>query len=117
MPKVFNREMNIAKAIGIVAIVAGHVKWNLFGDFFTNYSFHIPLFFFIAGYFFKSELIEKTDILKNFIVFIKKIAVKYLGVFYLYHLFYGGITVAVYILFNRLYRKTADIKKFNIISH
>lgn len=114
MPKVFNREMNIAKAIGIVAIVAGHVKWNLFGDFFTNYSFHIPLFFFIAGYFFKSELIEKTDVLKNFIVFIKKIAVKYLGVFYLYHLFYGGITIAVYILFNRLYGKLPTLKNLTL---
>ncbi|GEM_PF-760740 len=110
----FNQEMNIAKAIGIVAIVAGHVKWNLFGDFFTNYSFHIPLFFFIAGYFFKSELIENSDIFIRFTGFIKKIAVKYLGVFYLYHIFYGGITVAVYILFDRLYGKLPTLKNLTL---
>ena len=57
MSKTFNMEMNIAKAIGILAIVAGHTRWNIFGDLFINYSWHVPLFFFISGYFFKTAII------------------------------------------------------------
>lgn len=38
MTKTFNMQMNIAKAIGIIAVVAGHSHWNIFGDFFISYS-------------------------------------------------------------------------------
>lgn len=114
MQKTFNTEMNIAKLLGIFAIVAGHVKWNIFGDFFTSYSYHIPLFFFISGYFFKTEIIEGECLLKKFLRFTKKIISRYLGKFYLYHFFYGGVTFAVFIIFNRLYGKLPTFKNMTI---
>ena len=104
--KSFNMEMNIAKFIGIVAIIAGHTRWQIFGDFFINSSWHVPLFFFIAGYFF--------NINRGFGEVIKKIACKYLGWFYGYHFFYGGITVLVYILFDRLYGKMPSLKTLTV---
>ena len=99
-------EMNIAKFIGITAIIAGHTKWLIFGELFTNGSWHVPLFFFISGYFF--------NINKELFCHIKKIACKYLGWFYGYHFFYGGITVLVYILFDRLYGKMPSIKTLTV---
>ena len=43
--------MDLAKGIGILAVILGHVyKDTVFGT--LLYSFHLPLFFLIAGYFF-----------------------------------------------------------------
>ena len=98
-------EMNIAKAIGIIAIIACHTKWNIFGDFVVS-VWHVPLFFFISGYFF--------NINKTFISHIKTCLKKYLGWFYTYHFFYGGITVLVYLWFDRLYGKMPGLKTLTI---
>ena len=74
--KVFNMEMNIAKAIGILAIVAGHCRWDIFGGLFPSASFHVPLFFFISGYFFKKEIIEVGNTIKNYLLYVKKTGVQ-----------------------------------------
>ena len=43
--------MDLAKGIGILAVILGHVYKNtVFGT--LLYSFHLPLFFLISGYFF-----------------------------------------------------------------
>lgn len=112
MTKTFNMEMNIAKAIGIFAVVAGHCGWNIFGDFFRNYCWHMPFFFFIAGYFFNENAVN--GFLANLFKFIKKVGCKYLGIFYLYHFFYGGMTWLVYISINRLYGKLPTLKNLTI---
>ena len=104
--KSFNMQMNIAKAIGITAIVGGHVRWEIFGALFPNYSWHVPLFFFIAGYFF--------NINKELLSVIKKSICKYLGWFYSYHFFFGGMTVLVYLWFDRLYGKMPSLKTLTI---
>jgi fucose 4-O-acetylase-like acetyltransferase len=44
--------MNIAKAIGIMAVVIGHSNSPI--DNFI-YLWHMPLFFFISGYFYKDN--------------------------------------------------------------
>ncbi len=49
--KPFNNKMNILKALGIMAVVGGHCGIN-FLSWFPVYSFHMPLFIFISGYFF-----------------------------------------------------------------
>lgn len=46
-----NHKMNILKALGIIAVVAGHAGTN-FLSWVPVYSFHMPLFIFISGYFF-----------------------------------------------------------------
>lgn len=114
MAKSFNMEMNIAKALGIFAIVAGHTRWNIFGDFWASGFWHVPLFFFISGYFFKAELFEVSGVLKKYFAFVKKIVCKYLGRFYAYHFFYGGMTYLIYIWFDRLYGKLPTLKNLTL---
>lgn len=46
-----NQKMNVLKALGIITVVAGHSGTDFF-RFFPVYSFHMPLFIFISGYFF-----------------------------------------------------------------
>lgn len=114
MQKTFNMEMNIAKALGIFAIVAGHVNWNIYGDFISDYSFHIPLFFFISGYFFKSEIFDGISKIKNFFTYTKKIITKYLSRFYSYHILYGLITWIVFISCHRLYGQLPTLKNLTL---
>ena len=45
----------MAKGYGILAVFAGHlVEGTVIGDF--VYSFHLPLFFFLSGYLFRSDM-------------------------------------------------------------
>jgi len=50
--------IDIAKGIGILLVVMGHNDFGLVSPFFYKfiYSFHMPLFFFVSGMFFKSSL-------------------------------------------------------------
>lgn len=116
MSKKFNRVMNIAKAIGIFAIVARHTCWDISGEFFTCRSWYVPLFFFISGYFFKAELFQKPDIIKQYINYLKNIIRKYFSRFYAYHFFYGGMTWLAYILFHRVYGELPDLKNLTIFA-
>ncbi len=52
-----NREMRVLSAIGIILVVAGHLGYNLFdiGELFPYYSFHVFIFLFVSGYFYKEE--------------------------------------------------------------
>lgn len=52
-----NREMRMLSAIGIILVVAGHLGYNLFdiGGLFPYYSFHVFIFLFVSGYFYKEE--------------------------------------------------------------
>ena len=70
--RIFNMEMNIVKAIGIFAIVAGHCGWDIFGSFIPNGSFHVAIFFFISGYFFNRDIVEIGNTLKNYFLYVKK---------------------------------------------
>ncbi|MCM1386827.1 MAG: acyltransferase family protein [Bacillus sp. (in: Bacteria)] len=53
----YNMTFCILSGIAIVMIVAGHVGYNILtvGELFPYYSFHVPLFLFISGYFYKEE--------------------------------------------------------------
>lgn len=51
-----NKSMDIAKAIGIILVVIGHSDSPLTS---FVYLFHMPLFFFISGYFYKDEYSDK----------------------------------------------------------
>lgn len=110
MAKTFNMEMNIAKAIGILAVVAGHTNWNIFGDFCRTYSWHMAFFFFIAGYFFSMKNFNDDNVIKILILYIKKSICRYLIPFYCYHWFYGGVVVLIYLLTNKLYGALPTLK-------
>ncbi len=66
MSQTNNKQITIAKAIGIILVVIGHAQNN---DFLHNfiYLFHMPLFFFLSGYFFKPKYVEdkRTFIVKR----------------------------------------------------
>jgi fucose 4-O-acetylase-like acetyltransferase len=51
------------KVIGIIAVILGHIA-SPFGAFI--YSWHMPLFFILAGFFIKFELSTKDFIIKDF---------------------------------------------------
>lgn len=53
--------------LGIILVVAGHKQGGvvLFDNFFPLYSFHMPLFIFISGYFFKPDIRIKEFFLKK----------------------------------------------------
>ncbi len=50
--------IDIAKGIGILLVVMGHNDFALVSPFFYKfiYAFHMPLFFFVSGMFFKSDV-------------------------------------------------------------
>lgn len=52
-----NREFRILSAIGIILVTAGHLGFDLFdvGGLFPYYSFHVFIFLFVSGYFYKPE--------------------------------------------------------------
>ena len=45
----------ILSGLAIIMVVAGHLGYNILtlGDLFPYYSFHVPLFMFMSGYFYK----------------------------------------------------------------
>lgn len=60
-----NIELTLLKALGIIAVVSCHLGINVFnivglplsikGELFPEYSYHMPLFIFASGYFYKKE--------------------------------------------------------------
>ena len=51
-----NSEMSIMKALGIIAVVLGHTAFPYMR---VIYSYHMALFFFVAGYFFKDRYLGR----------------------------------------------------------
>lgn len=58
-----NKEFRILSAMGIIFVVAGHLGYNLFeiGELFPYYSFHVFIFLFVSGYFYKKEAEERIS--------------------------------------------------------
>lgn len=56
-----NKELRILSAIGIILVVAGHLGYYLFevGELFPYYSFHVFIFLFVSGYFYRPESEER----------------------------------------------------------
>lgn len=50
-----NNTIDITKGIGILLVIIGHTAGNVLGIGHVIYSFHMPLFFILAGYFYKRE--------------------------------------------------------------
>ena len=80
-----NQEFRVLSAIGIILVVAGHLGYNLFdiGGLFPYYSFHVPLFLFISGYFYREE--EEAAPLAYCLKKIKRLLVPY----FIWNLIYG----------------------------
>ena len=82
--KKINNQFVILQCIAITLVVIGHSGGiMLFSEWFPIYSFHMPLFIFISGYFFK----EEND--TNLLMFIKKKFKRLMIPFFVWNLFYG----------------------------
>lgn len=80
-----NKEFRVLSAIGIILVVAGHLGYDLFdiGGLFPYYSFHVFLFLFISGYFYKEEAEERI------LNYIWRKFVSLMVPYFLWNLFYG----------------------------
>ena len=84
--KKLNYQMLILQTIGIILVVVGHVGGiGLFSDWFPISSFHMPLFVFISGYFYKKEYDNCVG------KFILKKAKRLLIPYFMWNMFYGII--------------------------
>ena len=83
-----NREFRILSAVGIVLVVAGHLGYNLFdiGELFPYYSFHVFIFLFVSGYFYKEE--SEDNIGKYLLRKCRTLLLPYFA----WNLFYGILT-------------------------
>lgn len=80
-----NRQFRILSALGIIFVVAGHLGYRAFdlGGLFPYYSFHVYIFLFVSGYFYKEEAE------KNIGRYIKKKCIALLVPYFFLNLFYG----------------------------
>jgi fucose 4-O-acetylase-like acetyltransferase len=57
--------INLAKAIGIIAVVIGHSGWKYS---YLLYWFHMPLFFFISGYLYNEKTFKVIGKTKSYLI-------------------------------------------------
>lgn len=82
-----NTKMNVLKALGIVLVVTGHYAGSVL-PWFPPYSFHMALFIFISGYFYKKHYEDK---IRNFT---RKKFLNLVVPYYKWNLFYGVLFIS-----------------------
>ncbi len=87
----YNVTFGILSALAIIMIVAGHTGYDILtvGGLFPYYSFHVPLFLFISGYFYRTEEEERP------LLYVKKKAKRLLLPYFVWNLVYGLIAWAL----------------------
>lgn len=87
----YNAAFGILSALAIMMIVAGHAGYDILtvGSLFPYYSFHVPLFMFISGYFYRGEEEERP------ILYLKKKAKRLLLPYFIWNAVYGVISWAL----------------------
>jgi len=87
-----NKEFRILSAIGIILVVAGHLGYDLFdiGGLFPYYSFHVFLFLFVSGYFYKPDAENRV------ISYLLGKCMTLLLPYFVWNLFYGILTLLLH---------------------
>lgn len=87
----YNAAFGILSALAILMIVAGHAGYDILtvGGLFPYYSFHVPLFLFISGYFYREEEEEHP------LAYLKKKAKRLLLPYFIWNLVYGLLAAAL----------------------
>lgn len=80
-----NQTFVILSAIGILLVLLGHLDFQIlsFGGLFPYYSFHVMLFLFISGYFYRPEEEERI------FSYIKRKCLHLLLPYFIWNVFYG----------------------------
>lgn len=81
----YNMTFGILAGLAIIMVAAGHLGYNILtvGELFPYYSFHVPLFMFISGYFYKEK--EMAHPLAYLLKKVKRLLVPY----FIWNLIYG----------------------------
>ena len=89
--KEYNMTFCVLSSLAIIMVVAGHIGYNIMtvGDLFPYYSFHVPLFMFISGYFYKESDEEHP------FLYIKKKVYRLLVPYLIWNLIYGLVAWAL----------------------
>lgn len=84
MIKQYNKTMGLLQCFAILFVVLGHMESNILtiDNWFPYYSFHMPLFVFISGYFYE------TDSENHVIEYIKRKSIRLLVPFYVWNFIY-----------------------------
>ncbi len=87
-----NKEFRILSAIGIILVVAGHLGYDVFdiGGLFPYYSFHVFIFLFVSGYFYKEEAEDRI------VSYIWGKFVSLMVPYFLWNLFYGVVAALLH---------------------
>jgi fucose 4-O-acetylase-like acetyltransferase len=83
-----NTQFRILSAIGIILVVTGHLGFNVLeiGGLFPYYSFHVFIFLFVSGYFYRKEAEE------DIVGYIKGKCITLLLPYFGWNLFYGIVS-------------------------
>jgi len=85
----YNMTFCILSGLAIIMVAAGHLGYDLLSvdGLFPYYSFHVPLFMFISGYFYKDAEEERP------LTYVKKKCSRLLVPYLIWNLFYGSIAL------------------------
>jgi len=103
-----NKTFTILSSIGIILIILGHLNYGIleFGGLFPYYSYHVLIFVFISGYFYK---LEDED---NILSFLKRKAKRLLLPYMIYNLITG---IVIIILHKCGYSYGENVSLYNLI--
>lgn len=87
----YNTTFGILSALTIIMVVAGHCGYHIMtvGELFPYYSFHVPLFMFISGYFYKDSEEDAP------FTYLKKKVRRLLVPYFIWNVIYGLIAWAM----------------------
>lgn len=102
--KAYNTSFSIMKGLAIISVVLGHCAIHPFINDFVN-QYHLAVFFFVAGYFFK------TESLNNF----KSYALKKLKRLYMPFIIYGLVFLLLHNILCDLYIYDGKLDGFEIV--
>ena len=87
----YNAAFGMLSALAIIMIVAGHAGYDILtvGGLFPYYSFHVPLFMFISGYFYRGEEAGRP------FLYLKKKVRRLLLPYFIWNVVYGVIAWAL----------------------
>lgn len=108
-----NKKMMILSFFGIIFVVLGHLcdSFTFISKLFPYYSFHMPLFVFISGYFYKNKY--SVNLFKKdgyFISRVKKLVIPY----YVWNLIYGIFTTILIYCGIKSYGNVISLKRLLI---